>query len=168
VMSDVIVGMAHGPAQPLELQRPQLIGARPLDRVERLRSDRCHLLPPHASRPIVECAPAYREIPGRADGREEADVELRYRFVNGFTRPGEPLSGNPLCVFEDGRGLDTATMQALARQFNLSETTFILASETADARVRIFTPSYEMQFAGHPTLGTAHVCRALGLGGESL
>jgi predicted PhzF superfamily epimerase YddE/YHI9 len=81
-------------------------------------------------------------------------------LVNVFTRGREPLSGNPLCVFEDGRGLDAATMQALARQFNLSETTFILPSETAAARVRIFTPSYEMQFAGHPTLGTAHVCRA--------
>ena len=59
-------------------------------------------------------------------------------------------------------------MQALARQFNLSETTFILPSSRADARVRIFTPTYEMPFAGHPTLGTAHVCRALGLGGDSL
>jgi PhzF family phenazine biosynthesis protein len=59
-------------------------------------------------------------------------------------------------------------MQALALQFNLSETTFILPSETADARVRIFTPTYEMPFAGHPTLGTAHVCRALGLGANSL
>jgi len=95
-------------------------------------------------------------------------VELRYRLVNVFTRGREPLSGNPLCVFEDGHGLDTATMQALAHQFNLSETTFILPSETAEARVRIFTPSYEMQFAGHPTLGSAHVCRALGLGGDSL
>jgi PhzF family phenazine biosynthesis protein len=95
-------------------------------------------------------------------------MELRYRLVNVFTRGCEPLSGNPLCVFEDGRALDTATMQALARQFNLSETTFILPSEVAQARVRIFTPSYEMAFAGHPTLGTAHVCRALGLGGDSL
>jgi len=59
-------------------------------------------------------------------------------------------------------------MQALALQFNLSETTFILPSETADARVRIFTPTYEMPFVGHPTLGTAHVCRALGLGANSL
>src|SRR2546423_6162810 len=57
-------------------------------------------------------------------------------------------------------------MQALALQFNLSETAFILPSERASARVRIFTPSYEMPFAGHPTLGTAHVCRALGLGGD--
>ena len=91
-----------------------------------------------------------------------------YRIVNVFTRNGAALSGNPLCVFEDGAAFDPAVMQALARQFNLSETTFILPSTHADARVRIFTPAYEMAFAGHPTLGTAHVCRALGLGGESL
>jgi PhzF family phenazine biosynthesis protein len=59
-------------------------------------------------------------------------------------------------------------MQALARQMNLSETTFILPSKRAAALVRIFTPTYEMPFAGHPTLGTAHVCRALGLGGDQL
>lgn len=93
---------------------------------------------------------------------------LSYRIVNVFTRNREALSGNPLCVFEDGSALDDTTMQALARQFNLSETTFILPSTTADARVRIFTPNYEMPFAGHPTLGTAFVCRALGRGGDSL
>src|SRR5437764_15493736 len=88
-----------------------------------------------------------------------------YRIVNVFTQGRAPLSGNPLCVFERAQTLDAARMQALALQFNLSETTFILPSERASARVRIFTPSYEMPFAGHPTLGTAHVCRALGLGG---
>lgn len=88
---------------------------------------------------------------------------LAYRIVNVFSRPGEPFSGNPLCVFEDGNALDTQTMQALARQFNLSETTFVLSSTRASARVRIFTPSYEMPFAGHPTLGTAFVCRELGV-----
>src|SRR6202030_372696 len=91
-----------------------------------------------------------------------------YRIVNVFTQGRAPLSGNPLCVFERAQTLDAASMQALALQFNLSETTFILPSERASARVRIFTPSYEMPFAGHPTLGTAHVCRALGLGGDSL
>lgn len=84
-----------------------------------------------------------------------------FRILNVFAIPGAPLSGNPLCVFEDARGLDDALMQALALQFNLSETTFILPSETASARVRIFTPSYEMPFAGHPTLGSAHVVRSL-------
>jgi trans-2,3-dihydro-3-hydroxyanthranilate isomerase len=91
-----------------------------------------------------------------------------YRIVNVFTQGRAPLSGNPLCVFEQAQRLDAASMQALALQFNLSETTFILPSERASARVRIFTPGYEMPFAGHPTLGTAHVCRALGLGGDRL
>lgn len=87
--------------------------------------------------------------------------EYRFRLVNVFTRDGEPLSGNPLCVFEDADGLSDAAMQALALQFNLSETTFLSASAVATARARIFTPRYEMPFAGHPTLGTAHVVRAL-------
>jgi trans-2,3-dihydro-3-hydroxyanthranilate isomerase len=91
-----------------------------------------------------------------------------FRIVNVFTQDHGPFSGNPLCVFENGDGLSAEQMQALARQFNLSETTFILPSTRANARVRIFTPSYEMAFAGHPTLGTAHVCRDLKLGGDSL
>lgn len=94
-------------------------------------------------------------------------MTLHYRIVNVFTRAGR-LTGNPLCVFEDGSGLDGATMQALALQFNLSETTFILPSDRATARVRIFTPAYEMPFAGHPTLGTAHVVRSLRGGGDAL
>jgi trans-2,3-dihydro-3-hydroxyanthranilate isomerase len=99
---------------------------------------------------------------------------FRYRLVNVFAR--EPLlgtsafSGNPLCVFEDASGLGEREMMALTRQFNLSETTFLLppsnAAVAADARVRIFTPTHdprlaEMRFAGHPTLGSAHVVRAL-------
>lgn len=93
-------------------------------------------------------------------------AEYRFRVVNVFTTDAT-LSGNPLCVFEDAQGLDAATMQALALQFNLSETTFVLPSEQAPARVRIFAPAGEMPFAGHPTLGTAHVVRQLrGLGAE--
>jgi trans-2,3-dihydro-3-hydroxyanthranilate isomerase len=88
-----------------------------------------------------------------------------FRLVNVFAET--PLAGNPLCVFEDARGLDTPTMQALALQFNLSETTFVLPSTTATAQVRIFTPTFEMPFAGHPTLGTAHVVRALRQAGDS-
>lgn len=93
---------------------------------------------------------------------------LAYRLLNVFAVPGERLSGNALCVFEDGSGLDGARMQALARQLNLSETTFLLppTREGAEARVRIFTPGFEMPFAGHPTLGTAHVVRALRGGGD--
>ena len=82
-----------------------------------------------------------------------------FRIVNVFTVDGDRLSGNPLVVFEDARGLTDAQMQALARQMNLSETTFVLPATLAgaDARVRIFTPGFEMPFAGHPTLGTAAV-----------
>ncbi|MEO8842926.1 MAG: PhzF family phenazine biosynthesis protein [Kofleriaceae bacterium] len=94
-------------------------------------------------------------------------MRLPYRILNVFTVAGDRLSGNPLCVFEDGSALSTAQMQALARQLNLSETTFILPSTVATARVRIFTPGFEMPFAGHPTLGTAQVVRALH-GGDAI
>jgi PhzF family phenazine biosynthesis protein len=80
-----------------------------------------------------------------------------FRIVNVFTIDGDRFSGNPLCVFEDARGLSGREMQALARQMNLSETTFVLPSERGDAHVRIFTPGFELPFAGHPTLGTASV-----------
>ncbi len=80
-----------------------------------------------------------------------------FRLVNVFAE--SIFGGNPLCVFEDGRGLDDAEMQALALQFNLSETTFLLPSSSATAQVRIFTPTFEMVFAGHPTLGSAHIVR---------
>jgi PhzF family phenazine biosynthesis protein len=89
-----------------------------------------------------------------------------YRLLNVFAIAGDRFSGNPLCVFEDGRGIDDKTMQALALQFNLSETTFILPSSSATARVRIFTPTFEMPFAGHPTLGTANVVRQLKSAGD--
>jgi trans-2,3-dihydro-3-hydroxyanthranilate isomerase len=94
--------------------------------------------------------------------------ELPFRIVNVFAET--PLGGNPLCVFEDGSALDTETMQALALQFNLSETTFLLPPQRPDAtrRVRIFTPSFEMPFAGHPTLGSAHVVRNLHNTGDSI
>ena len=92
---------------------------------------------------------------------------LAFRIVNVFARAAR-LSGNPLAVVEDGRGLDDRAMQALARQFNLSETTFILPSQSATARVRIFTPAYELPFAGHPTLGTAHVVRSLTSAGDAV
>lgn len=82
-----------------------------------------------------------------------------YRLVNVFAE--SIFGGNPLCVFVSGDGLNDAEMQALALQFNLSETTFIFPSDCASARVRIFTPTFEMAFAGHPTLGSAHVVREL-------
>ena len=84
---------------------------------------------------------------------------LRYRLLNVFAET--PFGGNPLAVIEDGSSLSDTDMQRVARQFNLSETTFLLPSARAAARVRIFTPSYEMPFAGHPTLGSAQVVREL-------
>ena len=94
-----------------------------------------------------------------------------YRIVNVFADPSSPhsrLTGNPLCVFEDARGLDAATMQSLALQFNLSETVFVLPSDKATARIRIFTTAFEMPFAGHPTLGSAHVVRAITGAGDQV
>lgn len=89
-----------------------------------------------------------------------------YRLVNVFAE--STFGGNPLCVFEDGRGLTDTEMQALALQFNLSETTFVLPSDDATARVRIFTPTFEMPFAGHPTLGSSFVVRDLRNAGDNI
>ena len=86
-----------------------------------------------------------------------------YRTVDVFTQT--PLEGNPLAVFPDARGIEPATMQRIARELNLSETTFVLPATRSDcaARVRIFTPANEMLFAGHPTIGTAWVLRDAGI-----
>jgi trans-2,3-dihydro-3-hydroxyanthranilate isomerase len=89
-----------------------------------------------------------------------------YRLVNVFAESA--FGGNPLCVFTDARGMNESEMQGLALQFNLSETTFILPSATATARVRIFTPTFEMAFAGHPTLGSAHVVRDIMNAGDAI
>jgi trans-2,3-dihydro-3-hydroxyanthranilate isomerase len=84
-----------------------------------------------------------------------------------------PLEGNSLAVFLDGRGLTDAEMQALAKEMNLSETTFILPRDAATERergirVRIFTVQEELPFAGHPTLGTAFALRGEGGAGQVL
>ncbi len=85
-----------------------------------------------------------------------------YSIVDVFTQTA--LEGNALAVFHDAAGLDGATMQRIARETNLSETTFIFPPERSGsaARVRIYTPVKEMNFAGHPTVGTAWVLRRLG------
>jgi trans-2,3-dihydro-3-hydroxyanthranilate isomerase len=87
----------------------------------------------------------------------------RYVVADVFT--DTPLQGNPVAVFEDAAGLAGALMQRAARELNLSETVFVLgAGEDHDAHIRIFTPSLELPFAGHPVLGTAFVLGdALGL-----
>ena len=80
-----------------------------------------------------------------------------YRIVDVFTE--RPFEGNALAVFVDARGLDTSTMQRIAREMNLSETSFVFPAKRSDcaATVRIFTPAKEMPFAGHPTVGTSYV-----------
>ncbi|TMC78851.1 MAG: PhzF family phenazine biosynthesis protein [Chloroflexi bacterium] len=83
-----------------------------------------------------------------------------YQLVDVFT--DRPLGGNPLAVFTNGGGIDDGTMQAIAKELHLSETTFVLppTSKGADHRLRIFTPDTELPFAGHPTIGAAYVLAA--------
>ena len=88
----------------------------------------------------------------------------RFHFVQIDVFASQRLLGNPLTVFTDARGLTDDEMQAIARETNLQETTFILARDAAveqthGVKVRIFTPDQELPFAGHPTLGTAMVIR---------
>jgi trans-2,3-dihydro-3-hydroxyanthranilate isomerase len=82
-------------------------------------------------------------------------VKRRYAILDVFTQT--PLAGNPLAVILDSDGLDSLQMQAIAAEFNLSETVFVLPPKMPAhyASVRIFTPAYELPFAGHPTIGTA-------------
>src|ERR1700726_2933182 len=95
----------------------------------------------------------------------------RFPFVQVDVFTSRPFEGNSLAVFLDGRGLSDDEMQALAREMNLSETTFILPREAAiererGVRVRIFTVQEELPFAGHPTLGTAFQLRGSAGAGE--
>lgn len=87
-----------------------------------------------------------------------------YRFVQVDVFTDKPFGGNPLAVFPDAEGLTTEEMQCLAREMNLSETTFVLPPQAcnADFRVRIFTTASELPFAGHPVVGTHWVMAQLG------
>ena len=101
-----------------------------------------------------------------------SNQKRRLPFVQMDVFTSVPLEGNQLAVFTDGRGLTDAEMQAIARETNLSETTFILPGEAATerergVRVRIFTTTEELPFAGHPTLGTAMVLHNNDLHGKS-
>jgi trans-2,3-dihydro-3-hydroxyanthranilate isomerase len=80
-----------------------------------------------------------------------------FHWLDVFTQ--QRFGGNPLVVFPDGRGLTDAQMQTIAREFNISETVYLLPPDTprGTRRVRIFTPSRELPFAGHPTIGAAHL-----------
>lgn len=93
----------------------------------------------------------------------------RYDFETYDVFTDARFAGNPLAVVMDARGLSSADMQTITREFNLSETTFVLPPEDPahTARVRIFTLGYEMPFAGHPTVGTAiAIARARKLSGD--
>jgi PhzF family phenazine biosynthesis protein len=81
-------------------------------------------------------------------------MKLPFKQVDVFTH--KPFLGNPVAVVIGAEGLDAQTMQRIACWTNLSETTFLLKSEVADYRLRIFTPRQELPFAGHPTLGSAY------------
>src|SRR5665213_1467711 len=87
-----------------------------------------------------------------------------YPFVTLDVFTDRRFGGNPLAVFTDAAGLETAQMQALAREFNLSETTFVLRPEDPanTARVRIVTPQFRMPCAGHPNVDTAWVLALAG------
>ena len=89
---------------------------------------------------------------------------MKYQFYQVDVFTGTPLGGNPLAVFVDADGLDGERMQKIAREMNLSETTFVVPSSDRDAdfSVHIFTPTKELPFAGHPVIGTAHVLREIG------
>ena len=88
---------------------------------------------------------------------------MNYLHYDVFT--GQPLLGNQLAVFTDGRGLSTVQMQAIAREINFSETTFILPAERADTdiRMRIFTPAVEMPMDGHHTVGSTFALAHVGV-----
>lgn len=89
---------------------------------------------------------------------------MRYRFYTADIFTDQIFGGNPLAVFPQAEGLERAQMQRVAREFNLSETVFVFPPEEAahTRRLRIFTPETELPFAGHPTIGTAHVLAAIG------
>jgi trans-2,3-dihydro-3-hydroxyanthranilate isomerase len=89
---------------------------------------------------------------------------MRRHFITADVFTDQPFGGNPLAVLPDGDGLTTAQMQQIAREFNLSETVFVLPpKEPRHARkLRIFTPAREVPFAGHPTVGTALVLARTG------
>src|SRR5260370_9860398 len=88
----------------------------------------------------------------------------QHRFIQVDVFTDRVFGGNPLAVVLDGRGIGDGEMQAIAREMNLSETTFVLPATRADcaARVRIFTPARELPSGGHPTLGTGWVLATQG------
>jgi trans-2,3-dihydro-3-hydroxyanthranilate isomerase len=88
----------------------------------------------------------------------------RHRYLTADVFTDEPFGGNQLAVFPDARGIPDHRLQDVAREFNFSETTFVYPATDPShtRRIRIFTPGNELPFAGHPTVGTAHVLAAIG------
>src|SRR5208337_897246 len=97
----------------------------------------------------------WRAWPASAGGRKSSRMTRRFFTLDVFAE--RALAGNPLAVVLDSEGLDDRRMQAIAREFNLSETVFVFEPRNPvnTARARIFTPARELPFAGHPTVGTA-------------
>jgi trans-2,3-dihydro-3-hydroxyanthranilate isomerase len=90
--------------------------------------------------------------------------KMQYQFYTADVFSDRLFGGNQLAVFPDAVGLTAEVMQKIAAEFNFSETVFVLppTNPNCDRKVRIFTPSQELPFAGHPTLGTAHILAAIG------
>ena len=115
-------------------------------------------LPPAGEQGSADPAPG-------PDGNLVSDAgSLPYHVVDVFALDGRPFTGNPLAVVLDGERLSAPQMQALAREFALSETAFPVPARTAgaDYRLRIFTPAEELPFAGHPSVGSAWLLCSLG------
>ncbi len=117
------------------------------------------------------CGP--RQVQTEGDGLDECRSDrsiaifvrmARYRFVTTDVFTDTPFGGNQLAVFPDARGIPEERLQDITREFNFSETTFVYPPDDPShtRRVRIFTPGAELPFAGHPTIGTAHVLAAIG------
>src|SRR4051812_42473793 len=109
----------------------------------------------------VEAPPPPASATGGAAGRGYSRPVRRFRYVVIDVFTDTPLAGNQLAVFTDAREIPEADLQRLAREMNFSETTFVFPPEgDGHVKMRIFTPSVELPFAGHPTLGTAFVLAA--------
>ncbi len=97
-------------------------------------------------------------------GHEKRSAGKHYRFYTADVFTDRVFGGNPLAVFPEAAGLSAGQMGQIAREFNLSETVFVFPAERAGHahRLRIFTPHAELSFAGHPTIGAAHVLASIG------
>ena len=112
---------------------------------------------------IVACAYVGLDKVMCAARRRVSSIGMRYRFITCDVFTDRRFGGNPLAVLPEAAGLPPELMQQVAREFNYSETAFVLPAEQGhDRRVRIFTPGREVPFAGHPNVGTAFVLASSG------